>query len=48
MLSKTLSGIVIFTVGVSVIWWWLDPVSFAQNPIITFFKGLSNWTPGHR
>ena len=48
MLSKYLSGIIIVTVVVSVIWWLLDPVGFAQNPVITFFKGLSNWTPGHR
>ncbi len=48
MLSKALSWIIIGGMVVGVFWWVMDPVGFAQNPVINFFRGLSGWTPGRR
>jgi hypothetical protein len=40
MLTKTLAWLVIPLFVLSIVWWWLDPVGFSQNPVITWFKGL--------
>jgi len=36
MLSKTFAWGVIGVVGIAVVWWLLDPVGFAQNPLFTW------------
>jgi hypothetical protein len=45
MLTKTLAWLVISLFVVSIVWWWLDPVGFSQNPVVTWFKGLSSLLP---
>jgi hypothetical protein len=41
MLTKTLAWLVISLFVISIAWWWLDPVGFSQNAVITWLKGLS-------
>jgi hypothetical protein len=41
MLTKTLAWLVISLFVVLIVWWWLNPVGFSQNPVITWFRGLS-------
>jgi hypothetical protein len=41
MVHKTLAWLVISLLVVLIAWWWLDPVGFSQNPVVTWFKGLS-------
>ncbi len=40
MRTNTLAWLVIALFMVLIGWWWLDPVGFSQNPLITWFKGL--------
>ena len=46
MLTKTVAGLVISLLAVFIAWWWFDPVGFSQNPLLTWFKGLSVPLPG--
>jgi hypothetical protein len=41
MLTKTLARLVFSLFIVFIVWWWLDPVGFSQNPVVMWFKGLS-------
>lgn len=45
MLTKTLAWSVIVLFVVSLLWWWLDPAGFSQNPVLTWFKSLSSPLP---
>ena len=45
MLTKTLAWLVISLFVMLIVWWWLDPVGFSQNPVITWFKGLHSPLP---
>lgn len=46
MLTKTLAWLVISLFAVSLVWWWLDPLGFSRNPVLTWFKSLSVPSPG--
>jgi hypothetical protein len=41
MNSKTLAWVVTSLVVTLLVWWWLDPVGFSQNPVLRWFKGFS-------
>jgi hypothetical protein len=41
MVTKTLAWLVISVSVILIGWWWLDPVGFSQNPVLTWFRGLS-------
>jgi hypothetical protein len=41
MLTKTMAWLVISLFVLSILWWWLDPVGFSQNPVVAWLKGLS-------
>jgi hypothetical protein len=41
MFHKTLAWLVISLFVLLIAWGWLDPVGFSQNPVVTWFKGLS-------
>jgi hypothetical protein len=41
MLTKALAWLVISLLVVLIVWWWLDPAGFSQNPVLKWFKGLS-------
>jgi hypothetical protein len=47
MLTKTLAWGVVALCVISVVWWWLDPVGFANNPVLSFFKDLSLRSQGY-
>ena len=41
MLTKTLAWGAIALAVSCVAWWWLDPVGFSQNPLLTWLRQLS-------
>ena len=47
MLTKTLATIIIGAAAISAVWWWVDPVGFANNPVLSFFKDLSLRSQGY-
>jgi len=47
MLTKTLAFIIIGSCVIGAVWWWLDPVGFANNPILSFFRDLSLRSQGY-
>jgi hypothetical protein len=48
MLTKTLAGGILAVLAGSAVWWYVDPVGFSQNPLLTWLRGLSVPLPGHR
>jgi len=42
MLTKTLAYGIIALFVVSVAWWLVDPVGFANNPVIAYLKNVSS------
>jgi len=47
MLTKTLAYGVIALCAISAVWWWVDPVGFANNPVLRFFKDLTLRSEGY-
>jgi len=41
MAAKTLVWIVTAVFAALIVWWWLDPVGFYQNPVLRWFKDFS-------
>jgi hypothetical protein len=41
MLHKTLGWTIAAVCAVGVVWWLLDPVGFANNPVISYLKRIS-------
>jgi hypothetical protein len=41
MLAKRLGWLAVALSAALAFWAWRDPVGFSQNPVITWFKGLS-------
>ena len=41
MLTKTLAFAIIGAFVVGVVWWLVDPVGFANNPVIVYLKNVS-------
>ena len=45
MRPNVLAWPVMLLVAVLIGWWWLDPVGFSQNPVITWFRGFHSPLP---
>jgi hypothetical protein len=41
MLIKTLAWLVTSLFVALIVWWWLDPGGFSQNPVLRWLKDLS-------
>jgi hypothetical protein len=41
MLVKTLGWAIVSLCVASVVWWLVDPVGFASNPVFSYLKRLS-------
>jgi hypothetical protein len=38
MLTKTLGWVIVSLCGICLVWWLLDPIGFASNPVFRFIK----------
>ena len=47
MLTKTLAGGVIGVVAIGAVWWYLDPVGFAGNPLMRWLNDLALSSQGY-